>query len=136
MFTIDRLAKIDAIATRTFAALRHGLDWLGDQYESRLVDATYRVVQTKNKALSKAEEKISALKESQRALVAEGVEAKARLRAMHRIALTELEDEIYEREDALLADIAQAARTLVAADKEYEATVRAANDKLGVEVDG
>ena len=136
MFTIDRLAKLDAIAERTFTALRRGLDWLGDQYEIRLVDATYRVVEAKTKAISKAKAKISALEDNRSALVAQGVEARQRLLAEHRIALSALEDFIFEREDALLADLAQAARTLVAADKEYEATIKAANDKLGVAVDG
>ena len=45
------------------------------------------------------------------------------------------EDFIFEREDALLADLAQAARALVAADKEYEATVKAAFAKLDVKVE-
>ena len=135
MFTIDRLAKLDAVATRAFTALRYGLDWLGDQYEIRLVDATYRVAQAKTKAISKAEENISALEDSRSALVAEAVEAKARLLAKHRIALAALEDKIYEREDALLADLAQAACTLDAATKDYDATIQAASDKLGVEIE-
>lgn len=135
MFTIDRLDKIDSIATRTFAALRYGLEWLDDQYESRLIDATYRVAQAKAKAISKAKEKISALEDSRSALVAERVEAKARLLAEHRIALGALEDEIYEREVALLADRTQAARTLAAANNDYDATIKAASDKLGVEIE-
>lgn len=134
MFTIDRLAKIDRIAARIIAALYRGVEWVGDHYEDRLLDAAYRVVQAKTKAISKAEEKISALEDSRSALVAEGVEAKARLLAAYRIALSALEDEIYEREDSLLADLAQAARTLVAATEDYDATVKAASDKLDVEI--
>ena len=134
MFTIDRLAKLDALATRAFTAVRKGVDWLGDQYEIRLVDAAYRVAQTKTEAISKAEENISALEDSRSAILAEIAEAKERLLAEHRIALAALEDEIYEREDALLADLAQAARTLVDAGKDYDATVKAASDKLGVEI--
>lgn len=135
MFTIDRLARLDAIADAVFRALSSGLDWLGLKYEDFLINTTYRVVEAKAAAINKAEEKISDLKDARSALVAEGLEAKLRLQAQHRIALSALEDEISEREDALLADIAQAARTLVAADKEYEATVRAADDKLGVKVE-
>lgn len=135
MFTIDRLAKLDAIADAVFKALSSGLDWLNLKYEDFLVNTTYRVVEAKAAAIDKAEEKISDLEDSRSALVAEGVEAKARLLAKHHIALAALEDEIYEREDARLADLAQAARTLVAADKEYEATVKAAFAKLGVEVE-
>ena len=134
MITIDRLAKLDAIANAVFKALNSGLDWLGLKYEDFLINTTYRVVEAKAAAIDKAEDKISALEDSRSALVAEGVEAKARLLAQHRIALSALEDEIYEREDALLADLAQAARTLVAVDKEYEATVKAAFAKLGVEI--
>lgn len=135
MFTIDRLAKLDAIANAVFKALSSGLDWLNLKYEDFLVNTTYRVVEAKSAAIDKAEEKISALEDSRSALVAEGVEAKARLLAKHRIALAALTDEIYEREDALLADLAQAGRALVAADKEYEATVNAAFAKLGVEME-
>ena len=134
MITIDRLAKLDAIANAVFKALSSGLDWLGLKYEDFLINTTYRVVEAKAAAIDKAEDKISALEDSRSALVAEGVEAKARLLAQHRIALSALEDEIYEREDALLADLAQAARTLVAVDKEYEATVKAAFAKLDVEI--
>ena len=134
MFTIDRLAKIDSIATRSIAALYRGIEWVRDHYEDRLVDATYRVAQAKTKAISKAEEKISALEDSRSAILAEIAEAKERLRAEYRIALSALEDESYEREDALQADLAQAARTLVAAGKDYDDTVKAASDKLGVEI--
>ena len=135
MFTIDRLAKIDSIATRSIDALYRGVEWVRDHYEARLVDATFRVAQAKTKAISKAEEKISALEDSRSAILAEIAEAKERLRAEYRIALSALEDESYEREDALRADLAQAARTLVAADKDYDATVKAASDKLGVEIE-
>ena len=134
MLTIDRLAKIDRIAARIIAALYRGVGWVADHYEDRLLDAAYRVAQAKTKAISKAEEKISALEDSRSALVAEGEEAKAHLLAAYRIALSALEDEIYEREDALLADLAQAARTLVAATEDYDATVKAASDKLDVEI--
>ena len=134
MFTIDRLAKIDSIATRIIAALYRGIEWVRDHYEDRLVDATYRVVEAKERAISKAEEKINALEDRRSAIVAEGVEAKARLLAQYRIALSALEDELYEREDALLADLAQAARNLVDAGKDYDVTVDAALVKLDVEI--
>lgn len=135
MFTIDRLAKLDAIANAVFKALSSGLDWLDHKYEDFLVNTTYRVVEAKSAAIDKAKEKISALEDSRSALVAEGVEAEACLLAKHRIALAALADEIDEREDALLADLAQAARGVVAADKEYETTVNAAFAKLGVEIE-
>ncbi len=135
MFTIDRLAKLDAIADAVFKALNSGLDWLGLKYEDFLANTAYRVVEAKERAIRKAEEKISALEDSRSELVAEGAEAKARLLAKHQIALSALADEIYEREDALLADLAQAAHTLAAAGKDYDATIQAASDKLGVEIE-
>ncbi len=135
MFTIDRLAKLDAIADAVFKALNSGLDWLGLKYEDFLANTAYRVVEAKERAIRKAEEKISALEDSRSELVAEGAEAKARLLAKHQIALIALADEIYEREDALLADLAQAAHTLAAAGKDYDATIQAASDKLGVEIE-
>ena len=134
MFTIDRLAKLDAIATAVFTALRQGLDWLGDQYEDFLLDATYRVVEAKARAVNKAEEKVNALEDARIALEADFEEAKARLKAKYQLALGVLEDEIYEREDALLADLAQAARSLVDAGKDYDATVDAALVKLDWEI--
>ena len=134
MFTIDRLAKLDAIATAVFTALRNATDWLGLKYEDFLIDATYRVVEAKARAVNKAEEKVNALGDSRSAIAAAGAEAKARLLAQHRIALSALEDEIYEREDALLADLAQAARNLVDAGKDYDATVEEALVKLDVEI--
>lgn len=135
MFTIDRLAKLDAIANAVFKALDSGLDWLGIKYEDFLVNTTYRVVEAKSRAIDKAADKISDLEDNRSALVAEGVEAKDRLLAKYRIALAVIEDELYEREDALLADLAQAARNLDAAGKDYDATIKAASDKLGVEIE-
>ena len=134
MFTIDRLAKLDDIATAVFTTLRSAIDWLGLKYEDFLIDATYRVVEAKARAISEAEEKVKALEDRRSAIAAEGEEARARLLAQHRIALYALEYEIYEREDALLADLAQAARSLVDAGKDYDATVDAALVKLDWEV--
>ena len=134
MFTIDRLAKLDAIATAVFTALRGGITWMGEKYEDFLVNTTYRVVEAKARAVNKAEEKVNALEDSRIAIAAEGAEAKARLLAQHRIALSALADEIYEREDALLADLALAARNLVDAGKDYDAAVDEALVKLDVEI--
>ena len=134
MFTVDRLAKLDAIADAVFTALRGGIIWLDEKYEDFLIGAAYRVIEAKAHAVSKAEEKINALEDSRSALVAEGAEARERLLAQHRIALFALEDELYEREDALLADLAQAARSLVDAGKDYDATVDAALVKLDWEI--
>ena len=134
MFTIDRLAKLDDLAIRAFTAVRKGVDWLGDQYETRLVNATYRVVEAKAAAIDKAEEKISDLEDAKAALDAEFEEAKARLQAKYHIALGILEDTHYEKDDARCADLAVAVQQLIAADKDYEATVKAAFAKLDVEI--
>ena len=134
MLTIDRLAKIDSIATRIIAALYRGIEWLGDHYEDFLIDATYRVVESKERAIDKAEDKISDLEDALVALETEFEEAKARLQAKYHIALGILEDAHYEKDDALAADLAVAAQQRIAADKDYDATVEAALDKLDVEI--
>ena len=134
MFTIDRLAKLDDIATAVFAALRGGIDWLGLKYEDFLIDATYRVVEAKATAITKAEGKIDALVDAQTALEADFEEAKARLKAKYHLAVGVLEEERYAKADALRADLAEAAQQLVTADKDYDATVDAALAKLGWEV--
>lgn len=134
MFTIDRLAKIDNIATRIIAALYRGVEWVRDHYEDFLVNTTYRVVEAKAAAIDKAGAKISDLEDALVALEAEFEEAKARLQVKYHIALVILEDAHYEKDDALAADLAVAAQQLVAADKDYEAAVKAAFAKLDVEI--
>lgn len=135
MLTIDRLAKIDTIATRIIAALHRGIEWVGDHYEARLVDAAYRVVESKADAIDKAEDKISDLEDARSALVAHGVEAKVLLQEKYKAALAALDKELAAKGDKLDTDLAAAAEALVAANKDYDATSRAANEKLGVEVD-
>ena len=134
MLTIDRLAKIDRIAARIIAALYRGVEWVGDHYEDFLVDATYRVVEAKSRAVSKAEGKIDALVDARIALEADFEEAKARLKAKYQLALGVLEEERYDKDDALRADLAEAGQQLAAAGKDYDATVDAALVKLDVEV--
>ena len=134
MLTIDRLAKIDNLAQRIIAALYRSIGWLGDHYEARLVDATYRVAESKAAAIGKAEGKISDLEDARAELVAHGAEAQAVLREKYKAALAALDKELAAKGDKLDTDLAAAAEALVAADKAYEATVKAASDKLGVEV--
>ena len=135
MLTIDHLAKIDSIAPRILRALRRGLKWAGDQYEVLLVDAAYKVAEAKAAAIDKAEDKISDLEDARAELVAHGVEARVLLQEKYRAALAALDKELAAKGDKLDTDLAAAAEALVAADKAYEATIRAANEKLGVEVD-
>lgn len=135
MFTIDRLAKIDSIATRIIAALYRGVEWVRDHYEDRLVDATYRGVEAKAAAIGKAEDKISDLEDARSELVAHGVEAKVLLQEKYKAALAALDKKLAAKGDKLDTDLAAAAEALVAANKDYDATIRAANEKLGVEVD-
>ena len=134
MMTIDRLAKIDNIATRIITALYRGIEWAGDHYEARLVDAAYRVAEAKAAAIGKAEDKISDLEDACSELVAHDVEAKVLLKEKYKAALAALNKELAAKGDKLDTDLAAAAEALVAANKDYDATVRAANDKLGVEV--
>ena len=135
MLTIDRLVKIDNIAANIIAALYRGVDWVGARCEARLVDAAYRVAEAKAAAIGKTEDKISDLEDARSELVAHGVEAKVLLQKKYKAALAALDKELAVKGDKLDTDLAAAAEALVAADKAYEATVKAASDKLGIEVD-
>ena len=135
MLTIDRLAKIDRIVLLTMAAIYRGLEQVGDHIEARLVDAAYKVAEAKAAAIGKAAAKISDLEDARAELVAHGAEAQAVLREKYKAALAALDKELKAKGDKLDSDLAAAAEALVAADKAYEATVKAASDKLGVEVD-
>ena len=134
MLTIDRLAKIDRLAMRIITAMYSGIEWVCDHYEARLVDAAYRVAEAKAAAIGKTEDKISDLEDARSELVAHGVEAKVLLQEKYKAALAALDKELAAKGDKLDSDLAAAAEALVAANKDYDATVRAANDKLGVEV--
>ena len=134
MFTIDRLAKLDAIAYAVFKALSSGLDWLDLKYEDFLVNTTYRVVEAKAAAIDKAGDKISDLEDAKAEAAASYIEAKAKLRADFE-RLVESLDKAQAKTEADMHDkIADAALALVAADKDYEATVKAAFAKLDVEI--
>ena len=135
MLTIDRLAKIDRIAMRIMAALYRGLEWAGDQYEARLADAVYKVAETKAAAIAKAEDKISDLEDARSELLAYGAAAEVLLREQYKATLAALDKAMEAKGDKLDADLAAAAESLVAADKAYTATIRAAKEKLDVEVD-
>lgn len=135
MFTIDRLAKLDAIANAVFKALSSGLDWLGLKYEDFLINTTYRVVEAKAAAIGKAEEKISDLEDAQAEAAETYSEAKAKLRADFERLVESLDNAQAKAEADMHDKIADAALALVAAEKEYEATVEAAFDKLDVDVE-
>lgn len=134
MLTIERLAKIDSIAMYIIASLHRGLEWVADYYDARLVDAAYRVAEAKATAICKAEDKISDLEDGRAELVAYGVEARTILQRKHREALEALTRELEAKEDKLNADLAAAAEALVAVNKDFDATIKAASEKLGVEV--
>ena len=136
MLTIEHLHKVDTIVARTLAALHRGIEWVGDHYDARLVDAAYRVAAAKAAAIGKAEDKINDLEDEQAEALAAYSEAKDKLRAELRRLVDSL-DKAHAKAVADLNDkLASAAMVLVEAEKDYDATVRAANDKLGVEVDG
>ena len=124
MLTIDQLAKIDNLANRSITAMHRFIARMGARYDDLLVDAAYRVAEAKAAAIGKAEDKISNLEDARSELVAHGVEAKVLLQEKYKAALAALDKEL-----------AAAAEALVVATKDYDATVRDANDKLGVEVD-
>lgn len=135
MLTIDRLAKIDSIATRIIDALYRGIKWVHNHYEDRLVNTTYRVVEAKKRAISKAKYKVYDLEDEQAKAAATYSEAKAKLRADFERLVESLDKAQAKTEADMHAKIADAALALVAADKDYEATVKAAFDKLDVEIE-
>ena len=134
MLTIDRLAKIDNIAARIITALYRGVEWVDARYETLLVDAAYRVAEAKAAVIGKTEDKISDLEDARSELVAHGVEAKVLLQEKYKAALAALDKELAAKVDKLDTDLAAAAEALVATNKDYDATIRAANETLGIEV--
>ena len=134
MLTIDQLAKIDDLATRSITAMHRFIARMGARYDDLLVDAAYRVAEAKAAAIGKAEDKISNLEDARSELVAHSAEAKAVLRENYKAALAALNKELGAKWDKLDTDLAAAAESLVAASNDYAATIRAANEKLGVEV--
>ncbi len=134
MITIDRLAKLDALATLAFTAVRKGVDWLDDQYETRLVNATYRVAEAKAAAIDKTADKILDLEDAQAEADAAYIEAKAKLRDDFERLVESLAKAQAKAEADMHAKLADAALALIAAGKDYDATVKAAIDKLGVEI--
>ena len=135
MLTIDRLAKIDNIACSILVALHRGVEWIGDHYEACMVDAAYKVAEAKATAIGKAAAKISDLEDEQAMSAAAYIEAKDKLRADF-LRLAASLDKAQAKAEADIQDkLASAALALVAADKAYEATIKAASDKLGVAVE-
>lgn len=134
MLTIDRIAKVDSLLGSLMVALYRAVERIGDKHETMIVNAAYKVAEAKAVAISKAEDKISDLEDDRAELVAYGVEARTILQRKYREALEALTREIEAKEDKLDIDLAAAAEALIAADKAYEATVKAASYQLGVEV--
>ena len=135
MLTIDQLVKIDNLANSIITAMHRFIASIGARYDDLLVDAAYRVAEAKAAAIGKAEDNISDLEDDRAELVASGVEARTILERKHREALEALTREILDKEDKITAGLAAAAEELVAATKEYEQTVGAAYEKLGVGVE-
>ena len=134
MLTIDRLAKIDSIALRSMATIYRGLERVGDKFETQIVNAAYKVVEAKAAAIGKVEDKISDLEDEQAEAAAKYIEAKDKLRADF-LRLAASLDKAQAKTEADIQDkLASAALELVAAEKAYEATVKAASDKLAIEV--
>ena len=135
MLTIDQLVKIDNLANSIITAMHRFIARMGARYDDRLVDAAYRVAEAKAAAIGKAEDKISDLEDARSELAAYCVESQAILQQKYKAALDALSAELVAKEDKINADLAAAAEALVTATKDYDATVRDANDKLDVEVD-
>ena len=134
MLTINRIAKVDSIVGSLLAALHRAVDRIGDKHETLIVNAAYKVAEAKAAAIGKTENKISNLEDARSELVAHGVEAKVLLQEKYKAALAALDKELAAKGDKLDTDLAAAAEALVTANKDYAATIRAVNEKLGVEV--
>lgn len=134
MLTVDRIAKVDSILGSLLATLYRAIERIGDKHEALIVNAAYKVAEAKAVAIGKAEAKISDLEDDRAELEARRVEARDILQRKYWAALDALAAEIAAKQDKISAGLAAAAKELVAADKAYEATVKAASDKLGVEV--
>ena len=134
MLTIDRLHKVDTIVASIFGVLYRGIEWIGDHYEARLVDAAYRVAEAKAAAIGKAEDKISDLEDARSELVAHGVEAKVLLQEKYKAALAALDKELAAKGDKLNTNLTTAAEALVAANEDYVAAIEEARETLGIEV--
>ena len=135
MLTIDRLSKIDSIILRIIPALYRGIEWVGDHYETLLVNAAYKVAEAKAVAIGKVESKISDLEDDRAELQAYALEARVILQRKYREALDALTAELVAKEDNINAGLAAAAEELVAATKAYDQTVDEAYEKLGVGVE-
>ena len=135
MLTVDRIAKVDSILGSLLATLYRAIERIGDKHEALIVNAAYKVAEAKAVAIGKAEDKISDLEDARAELVAHWAETQAVLREKYKAALAALDKELAAKGDKLDTALAAAAEALVAADKAYEATVKAASDKLGIEVD-
>lgn len=135
MLTIDRIAKVDSILGSLLATLYRAVERIGDKHEDLIVNAAYKVAEARAAAISKAEDKISDLEDASAELEAYVAEEMARLAEKHKDALALLGLEVAVKQDKLREGLAAAAEALVAAHKAYDATIRAANEKLGVEVD-
>lgn len=135
MLTVDRIAKVDSILGSLLATLYRAIERIGDKHEALIVNAAYKVAEAKAVAIGKAESKISDLEDEQAELAATYIEAKAKLRADFQRLVESLDNAQAKAEADVQDKLASAALALVAADKAYEATVKAASDKLGVGVE-
>ena len=135
MLTVDRIAKVDSILGAMLATLYRAIERIGDKHEALIVNAAYKVAEAKAAAIGKAEDKISDLEDDHAELGAYRVEALHILRRKYWAAIDALDAEIAAKEDKISAGLAAAAEELVAADKAYEDTVKAAYEKLGVGVE-
>ena len=135
MLTVDRIAKVDSILGSLLATLYRAILRIGDKHEALIVNAAYKVAEAKAVAIGKAEDKISDLEDDRAELVAYSVEARDILQRKYRAALDALAAELVAKNDKIHAGLAAAAEELVAATKEYDQTVTAAYEKLGVGVE-
>lgn len=135
MLTVDRIAKVDSIARTMMSALYSAILRIGDKHEALIVNAAYKVAEAKAVAIDKALAKISDLEDDRDELVPNRVEAIGIIQRNYWAALDAINAEIAAKEDKIKAGLAAANEELEAAYMEYDQTVTAVYEKLGVGIE-
>ena len=130
-----------SIGTRITNALHRLVSWAVIRCASRhpdpralLVDATYKELERKAQRVHEVKEMISELEDTRVTLLAYGQEADDRLYAGFKAARSAMIEQLLSEYNRLDDAMAEAAEALVAANEDYEVTVKEARERLGIEV--
>lgn len=134
MLTIKRLQIIDDVLYRVLWRLAKAVAWAEARHDTLITDCSYRIMETKAKAMEKADLKILDLEDSYRELTAEYVESSQVLRDKYYAAAAALSADIEAREKELDTKLVEAAQNYVVASRDYDNTESEIVDALGVEL--